>query len=223
MEKKPISILFVGNSVTYYFDNIPKFKAICEAAGVPVETEQCVYGGAFLSQYADENDFRGTMFREAIAKKKYDIVVLQDASRATVESCAAAVEVLMPFVKENGAKPVFYMRAPDVEQPKETVDEQNKRFHDTYTALAEKYQTVYAPVVTGYMIGQAEHPEIDLYAPDRSHQNPVNGSYLIACTWACAFLGIDPVGNSFIADVPAETARILQEIAKRSVEHPVRL
>lgn len=223
MEKKPISVLFVGNSVTYCYDNIPKFKALCEAAGVPVVTEQCVYGGAALTQYRDPNDFRGVMFREAITKAAYDYVVLQDASGETQKTSCEAVEDLMPFIRENGAVPLFYMRFPDVTEPQEQVDEQNARFFKTYTELAAKYHTVCAPVLTGFLRGQAEHPEIDFYAQDRSHQNPIYGSYLIACTWAYAFLGVDPVGNPYIADVPVKEAEIIQKIAKRSVDEPLSL
>ena len=210
--------LFVGNSCTYVGGNPLKFRALCAAAGVDVTVDYCTKGSSNLTQWADESHEYGKLLRKMLNEKQYDYVVLQDASGASKENTLAAVAKLVPLITAKGASPLFYMRYPDVVPSKEKkYIEQINRFADVYSTLADTYDSVAAPSVVAYKRCGEKYPEINLYADDGQHHSK-EGSYLIACTWLYAFTGKDPVGNTYTADLPADTVKKLQEIAKDAVE-----
>lgn len=220
---KPVSegttkFLIVGNSATYFNGTPLKFKALCREAGVDVSVTYCTFGSAFLSQFADEKHSYGSELRNKLKNNKYDYVVLQDAGSALADDTDAALAKLVPLIRENGAKPLLYMRYSSTSY----VDKRpsgNVYHYNTYTALAEKYDTVAAPAAVAYYYCQQDGVDIELYADDHSHHSAA-GSYLIACTWLKAFMGISPVGNSYTADLDQSTAETLQKIALRSCDEP---
>lgn len=210
--------LFIGNSCTYVNGNPLKFEALCNAAGLNVSVDYCTEGSAFLSYFCSG----GKYYNELTAKlkaNKYDYIVLQDASGASKETTADSVAKLMPMIKDNGATPLFYMRYPD-KTAEAGFKEQLYRFYEGYSALAEKYNTKFGPSVVAYARCREKYPEIPLYADDNSHHSK-EGSYLIACTWLYGFMGVDPVGNTYTADLDPDVVKKLQEIAKDAVETPL--
>ena len=213
--KEALRFLFVGNSTTYVHACPIIFKGLCEAAGQPVIVDYCTKGSAFLSNYADEKHDCGIKFRNLINKNKYDYVVLQDAVGTTIDKAIDACEILMPYIKKNGAKPVFYMRYSDSECNPTRVN----NHYNVYSELARYYDTVYAPIVVSFYRCFKKYPSITLMADDGGHHSK-EGAYLIACTWMYAFLGIDPLGNKYTADMDATTVKRLQEMAKSSIDDP---
>ena len=213
--KDALRFLFVGNSTTYVNGCPLKFQALAEAAGKSVIVDYCTKGSAYLTQFADESLEEGKRFRNLLKANKYDYVVLQDAAGTTFEKAVQACETLIPLIKENGAKPVFYMRYSDAECNPTRVN----NHYNVYSALADKYNTIYAPIVVSFYRCFQTYPEITLMADDGGHHSK-EGSYLIAATWLYAFLGIDPLGNTYTADIPADTVKKLQTMAKSSIEEP---
>lgn len=213
--KDALRFLFVGNSTTYVNGCPIKFRALCEAAGKSVIVDYCTKGSAYLANFADETQDCGQRFRNLLKANKYDYVVLQDAAGTTYGKAEQACEVLIPMILANGAKPVFYMRYSDAECNHTRV---NNHYY-VYSKLAEKYNTVYAPIVVSFYRCFQTYPGIVLMADDGGHHSK-EGSYLIAATWMYAFLGIDPLGNSYTADIDPETVRCLQLMAKSSIEEP---
>ena len=67
---KTTSVLFIGNSYTYYND-MPKgiFEPLARAAGLPIEVTAITAGGYALSQYADPRDPYGALVDEALDRK----------------------------------------------------------------------------------------------------------------------------------------------------------
>ena len=213
--KDALRFLFVGNSTTYVGGCPLKFQAMAEAAGKSVIVDYCTKGSAYLTQFADPSLDEGIKFRNLLKANKYDYVVLQDAAGTTLEKAIEGCEVLIPLIKENGATPVFYMRYSDAECNPTRVN----NHYNVYSALAKKYDTIYAPIVVSFYRCFTTYPEITLMADDGGHHSK-EGSYLIAATWLYAFLGIDPLGNTYTADMPADTVKKLQTIAKSAIEEP---
>ena len=197
--------LFIGNSTTYVNGTPLKFKALAAAAGKEVVVEYCTFGSAFLSEFADENHERGKAFRNKLNANKYDYVVLQDAASADYYASKAALEVLMPLIEKNGAQALLYMRY-------STSDDGTERHYGNYPRLAKDYNLPCANVTGSFNICRELYPDIELLADDGGHHS-CEGSYLIASTWLHAFLGIDPRGNTYTANLPAETVAALQECA----------
>ena len=108
--EKPVSVLFVGNSLVYV-GNLPAvFDALAGTAGTPVRSDMIVKGGATLKQRVDD----GTVER-ALKAKHYDFVVLEERGgdlvcAFTPESCAesaAAIGELGRLIRAQGAKPLL--------------------------------------------------------------------------------------------------------------------
>ncbi|MBO4366217.1 MAG: hypothetical protein J5843_01035 [Clostridia bacterium] len=212
-----VRFLFIGNSTTYVNACPIKFRELAKAAGKPVEVTYCTEGSAYLEYFAEGGQY-DARFKAALKKQRYDYVVLQDAAGADYTKASKALKSLIPQIRENGATPVFYMR---YYSDKSSCYELTEKYFSLYEALARDYNTVYAPVVVAFLRCQERYPDINLYADDYSHHSK-EGSYLIACTWLYAFLGISPVGNAYTAGLDARTAAALQECAASSIEEPYR-
>lgn len=210
--------LFVGNSTTYFNGSPLKFKALCDAAGLDVSVTYCTNGSAYLSEFADSDHEYGRKLRNTLNSQKFDYVVLQDAASATENQADEALKVILPLVEENGAEALLYMRYTSELEP--TARKNNvARYFMLYKNLSERYSLDYAPIVLAFDHCVDTYPEINLYADDNSHHS-AEGSYLIACTWLYSYLGVDPVGNSYIANLDPDVAEKLQQMAKKGVEEP---
>ena len=211
-----IRFLFVGNSSTYFNGTPIKFKGLAEAAGIEVDVDYCTFGSAFLYEFADEEHERGIALRNKLKNNKYDYVVLQDASKATYSSSRPAIAKILPLIEENGAEAVLYMRYSAA-----STLEQNKlnaiKHHINYTKLSDHFGLECSPSAHAFIYCHEKYPEVTLYAIDGGHHSK-EGSYLIAATWLYSYLGIDPVGNTYTADMDAETIAKLQECAKLAVD-----
>lgn len=210
-----LKFLFIGNSSTYVNASPLKFRELAKAAGKKVDVTYCTEGSAYLEYFADGGQY-ADRFKTALAKQKYDYVVLQDAAASDYSKASKALANLVPQIKENGATPVFYMR---YYSDKSSCYELTDKYFTLYEALAKDYNTIYAPAVVAFLRCQERYPEINLYADDYSHHSK-EGSYLIGATMLYAFLGVSPVGNTYTADMDAKTVAALQECAASAIDEP---
>lgn len=209
--KDAIKFLFVGNSTTY-FNGIPiKFKGLCQAAGVEVVVDYCTNGSAYLHEFADETHERGKKFRNMLNAKEYDYVVLQDAAGTAYNDMEESLGIMLPLIKANGATPLLYMRYSNDLDPDTRVTSFYKHYRN-YSRLSDEYGIEYSPVSSAFLKCIETNPEINLFADDGGHHS-LEGSYLAACTWLYSYLGIDPRGNAYTANLPAATVAALQNIA----------
>ena len=205
-----ISFLFVGNSSTYFNGTPIKFKALCLAAGIEVSVTYCTFGSAYLSEFANPDHERGKALRNKLNSRKFDYVVIQEAANDNYAGMKSALDVILPLVEANGAKPLLYMRYSDS-------TDGCIRHYQIYTRISEYYGIPYSPVCVAFEYCRTDHPEINLYASDGGHHSKA-GSYIAAATWLYSFFGVSPVGNSYTADMPQKTVDILQQYAARAVE-----
>ena len=217
LDPEATRILFVGNSSTYFSGTPIQFKGLCLAAGLKVEVDYCTFGSAYLSEFANENHERGRTFRMKINSRKYDYIVFQDAVGADLAAGIAAMEILYPLAKENGATPVFYMRYSTYTDP-EKLKARCDHFYEIYNGLTARYGGILAPSAISWYYNYRDYG-IDLVADDDGHHTHA-GAYVIACTWLYSILGVDPRGNSFVGTLSPEDAAHLQECALLACETP---
>lgn len=214
-EDEIISFLFVGNSSTYYF-NIPvKLMHLAASAGVEIEVDNSCVGSAYLSYFADAtNERHGIPFREHLASKKYDYVVLQDNSGASYEDSKPAIDILLPLIKENGAEMLLYKRYSSNDDPAQRLDSAY-RHEVNYSKLAETFGVDrVAPGADAFLICTEKYPEINLYHTDNSHHGAGEGAYLLACVMAIEFLDLDLDKCTYTAGLDEATVAKLKECAK---------
>jgi hypothetical protein len=63
----------------------------------------------------------------------------------------------------------------------------------------------------------SKQPEVNLYAIDKRHPSAA-GTYLASCVVYAALTGRSPVGNTYLANIDAQTAAFLQHVAWDTVQ-----
>ncbi len=200
-----VKFLFVGNSSTYFNGNPIKFEALCRAAGLDVKVTYCTFGSAYLSEFANENHERGKALRHALKNDKYDYVVLQDAAGATYDSSKASIQTILPLIEENGAEALLYMRY-------STSISGAQKYKTNYGKLSEEFGIKTCTSALAFAYCMENYPDINLIAEDGGHHSK-EGSYLAACSWLYAYMGVDPRGNTYTAGMSADVVAALQESA----------
>lgn len=223
---KTLSILFIGNSYTFY-NNMPGMLVLAARSdpGIPVVLEvQAVTRGAV----ALKDFWASGEARQVLRQRKWDYVVIQEHSYWAfqkgniLESTAAALNWAQDAVSV-GAKPVVFMNWP--RQPGsawysdpasaflKNPDYSYKRFHDQTAIMARRVNAAVVPVGDYWYYAVQEHPELELYEDDGSHPAQA-GSFLTALVLYHHFTGRPPEATTYTPpDVSAEHAQIIRKIA----------
>ena len=183
-ENKPISILFIGNSFSYY-NSLPKLIAyFAQITGSGnLITEGVFRGGATLKILWDE----GKALRK-IRSKNWDYVVLQERGRLGGIVKRGVVHVGRPQtfithttrfdkeIKKIGATTLLYC-PPAFLRVGLPYDAEKLRV--AYTTLARKLHLITIHSGAAFALSLKKRPNMNLYARDKNHPNPL-GTYLIA-------------------------------------------
>ena len=227
-EVKEISILFIGNSYTYYND-MPNmiFKKMAEAAGYETKIKYITKGGHKLSQFADLTYEYGEKVEAALTgSTKYDFVILQEQSvRPATEDAPdfyGAVRNLSARIRKTGATPVLYATwgrktgSDTLETYGWTNEEMTWRLAAAYQAIGNELEIDVAHVGVAFFDVYTNHSDIELYDPDKTHPSYA-GSYLAAATLFAKIFNEDPTELTFKGSLSEEYATILLEAARKAV------
>ena len=104
-KRKPLNILFIGNSHTYYNDMPLMVQRRAIECGCDCRVTMIAHGGWFLAQHAEEPDVRFNILYGG-----YDYVVLQEHAHpfGPVEKFRDAAVRLNRWIREAGSTPVIY-------------------------------------------------------------------------------------------------------------------
>lgn len=162
VQRQPIRVLFVGNSLTYV-GNLPAvFSALATINGHRVASDMIVKGGATLAQRLDD----GSVAR-ALKENTYSVLVLQERGGDLTcsfgpESCIdsrRAVQALAALGKSKGAKVLLlgtYQSEP----------ESSLRIVAAESAIATAAGIAYVEVSNTLQTLRREHPERAWLYPD---------------------------------------------------------
>ncbi len=181
-----IRVLFIGNSFTQR-NNLPGLLAEMAAAkGQRIEHELISAGGASLRTH-----WNGGQASQAIAKGRYDYVVLQEQSTLPIknaERMAENVQLFADAIQQAGSKPVLYMTWPRQHAPETQV-----AITKAYDSIGKEIGAIVVPVGAVWQKFLAKHVQPALYDRDQSHPT-LAGSYLAACVFLAVLLKVSPVG-----------------------------
>lgn len=173
-EEKPLKVLFVGNSFTFFWNMPQLVKAMGETQGVPLEIYQSTVGGSNLKQHWDEE--KGTQTRKLLKEGNWDYVVLGDHSLSTINTPDLFIEYGQKFselIRSIGAEPIFYLtwayKSNPLMQPTIT---------KAYLSLARELNAKVIPAGPIWMKAKELRPDLNLYFDDKHPSS--DGSYLIA-------------------------------------------
>ena len=238
---KPIRVLFIGNSYTFY-NNLPKLiESIAESQknGPHIETSVSLKGGMSLKWHWENGKAV-----EAVRRGGWDFVVLQEhsllgkavpaGSEPRVDGPDAYFEFAQKFdseIKKVGAKTILYAT-----WARDGFPEQQRRLDDAFTRLAHKIDASIVPAGLAWTVSRLEAPSIKLHMPDGSHPT-MAGSYLNALIFYQCLTGRtasnppsiimgpkwdDPAVVTLV-NLPWSDANALNQIAQRVVaQEPLR-
>jgi hypothetical protein len=207
------SILFIGNSLTYFNDGIYSHLERLAASAVPplvIRTDKAVHGGAYFKTlwdaYAEP--------RAAIARGGHDVVVLQeDLPETAVADFRVYARHFVGATREAGAKPVLLMAWPYQRLGWISMDEIAQAHRDAATELGADV----APVGLAWARANVDRPALDLFLGDREHPN-VHGTYLATCVVYATIFKRDPTPLTYLpAGISADEGRFLRSVAWATV------
>ncbi|MBE6643106.1 MAG: SGNH/GDSL hydrolase family protein [Ruminococcaceae bacterium] len=226
--KRTYSVLFIGNSYTYYNDMPTEiFKRIAESGRVTVDVTAITKGSHTLSRFADPYDSYGaSVERELTGDKKYDYVILQEQScRPITENAGdfySAVRNLAERIRYTGAEPILYATwgrekdSPTLEQYGWTNESMTWKLAAAYRAIGGELDIPVAYVGLAFYDVYSNRNDIELYAADRTHPS-YSGSYLAAVSLFSKIFGVDPTDIKFTGGLSAEDSEVLCRAAKNAI------
>ena len=225
--KKSYSVLFIGNSYTY-FNDMPNaiFEKMAKGAGYDVEVTAITEGGYKLSQWADPSDKHGALACEALSgKKRYDFVVLQEQSvlpaSENVQLFYSAVRTLCSKIRAIGATPVLYSTwgrktgSPTLDEHGWTNEIMTNKLARAYQAIGDELNIAVAHAGLAFF-DVYTNTNIELYDADMTHPSYA-GSYLAAATLFAKIFNAEPKSEYFSGLLDEEVAQTLCNAAKSAV------
>ena len=204
---KTYSILFIGNSYTY-FNDMPTaiFEKMAESAGYTVDVTAITKGAWTLEKFADPTDTYGKEVDKALkGTKKYDFVILQEQSARPAYSASAtykakfysAVRNLAKRIRETGATPILYSTwgrqsgSSTLTNNGWTNESMTWKLAAAYQAIGDELNISVAHVGLAFYDVYTNKSYIPLYNSDKSHPSSY-GSYLAAATLFAKIFNADP-------------------------------
>ncbi len=184
-----LRVLFIGNSLTYTNDLPGMIGKLAAASGQKRFTHKSV---AFPDHGLEDHWRRGEA-RKEIAKKKWDIVVLQQGPSASAEGRESLKKYTRLFASEiraAGARVAVYMVWPSVGRFGDF-----ERVSESHALAAKDVGAVLLPVGEAWRAAWRLDPQLALYSPDGFHPSEV-GTFLAALVFFDKFYARPPAGLS---------------------------
>lgn len=221
------SILFIGNSYSYYNDLPRMVGSMVESSGDSVFIDQILLGGATFQSHS-----ANPQVLEKINSRKWTYVVLQEQSQRPSFPPTQVNNEVYPYAKilvnqilknDSCSIPVFYMtwgrKYGDKDNcanypPLCTYMGMQQRISETYRELAKQNNGILAPAGMAWQESINKDSLFNLYVEDNSHPN-VRGSYLSALTIFETIYKKSTVGMKYLAALPDSEAVKMQIIAHK--------
>ena len=219
------TILFLGNSMTYFNDLPTVFMNLSRSGGFAAEVYELTEGSYRLEYFADETDEVGAQVYDALKSYDWDYVILQEQSGISTigaeEHMYPAARTLDSMIREANGESVFLMTWAYREgfslpllglEFKNTREEMQTQMAQNYGDIAAELDALLAPAGIAFMRCSANYPEIELWDEDGNHPSPA-GTYLAACVLYQVLYDQSPGELGYTADLDRQTALKLQLVA----------
>jgi hypothetical protein len=213
-----MSVLFVGNSLTYVGNTPGVLDSMASANGAAISSDMIVKGGATLTQRVAD----GSVVR-ALGTKRYSAVVLQERGGDLMcsfgpGSCSdsrKAIQALVVAARGSGAK--VYLLGTYQDNPGAS-----KALVAAESAAAAEAGIPYVEVSEKLQVLRTSAPNMRWHAPDGMHPGP-DLALLNAVSLHQALLGVLPKLRTFTVTAPIYGATSGLTEALRRAEDPAPL
>ncbi|MBD9414639.1 SGNH/GDSL hydrolase family protein [Pseudomonas sp. PDM16] len=187
---QPLSVLFVGNSYTFYNDlpQMVRQMSVEAAQPRPLQVRDVTFGGASLQAHWQRGEVQ-----KVIASQHWDYVVIQDFSTMPVDDpdlTREYVRHVAAAARKAGAQPILYLTWARKAKPA-----MQDQLDSVYTELANETHALLAPVGQAWKRALAVSPQPNLFIEDGSHPSYA-GSYLAASVFYSLIYGVQPPAPS---------------------------
>jgi hypothetical protein len=210
----PRSILFVGNSFTFYNNAIYTHLRKLLVSHDP-STRKNIFLKSMTISGATLADHQGGLI-QLLDSRDWDVVVLQGQSRALIDDSTAAgfkstARDYSETIRTRGAEPVLFMTWAYADQPNMTTQLASEFKH-----LGSKLNVMVVPVGLAFAMAIKEIPGVVLHDPDNRHPS-LEGTYLAAAVFYASLYRRSPVSLAYAAGLDEKMARQLRQIAWKTV------
>ncbi|MBQ9061952.1 MAG: SGNH/GDSL hydrolase family protein [Eubacterium sp.] len=170
-----VSILFIGNSHTYYNDLPGIVQHLAAEDGYDCRITMLAHGGWYLRQHVEQPEVRFNILYGG-----YDYVVLQEYAQPFVQEAEyrESARQLNQWVREAGSIPVIY-ETWSVQSAPENQNYMNEVHH----RIADEIDALLAPVGEKWWDYQESHPQLDMFDPDGEHASAEGSAFAAECIW----------------------------------------
>lgn len=200
----PTSVLFLGNSLTYYNFNIP------DTLSGLIKNYQLIFG-AKISQKLKGGYELHDHYRYSFSLKdngKWEIIIVQGHSKEALtghgkELFCSSARLLKKKITSAGARMVLFMTwaywgdASMINEIKKS-----------YLKIGNESGVQVVPVGLEFSSVGEKYSHINLYSDERHPSN--EGTYLAACVFFAALFRRTPEGSIFFGSIDPDQAQILQ-------------
>jgi len=215
-DAKRLKILFIGNSMTFFWAIPESLQAMLEVgtSNLRIEPHRSLHGGKWLEYHYNETDAL-----ELIQNGDFDFVILQEYSKQldTPKQFEEYAEKFNVAIRASSAKPLLYAQPGRYN----TTDEERLKFMQQCMDVGKQIDAPIIPVCETLRLCYAERPDIVWHNADAVHMG-MHGGYAVACTFYAALTGgadfpppailVQQVG------IDPELATFIQKKAKQAVE-----
>jgi len=210
----PKSILFTGNSFTFYNNAIYSHLRKLLVAEDP-STRKNIFLKSMTISGAVLSDHRGGLI-QMLDSRQWDVIVLQGHSREAIDADMApafesASREFSETIRSTGAEPVLFMTWAYSDHPEMTINLVN-----SYTQLGNKLNILVIPVGLAFEQASRDIPGVVLHQQDRIHPS-IEGTYLAAAVFYAALYGKSPLNLDYQAGLDETLARKLRQAAWQAV------
>ena len=202
--KKPLRLLFIGNSLSFFWALTENLEVLLNGGQdeIYVKCEGCFAGGKGLEYHYEKSNAL-----QRIRAGRFDYVVLQSLSP---DKLVEYIEKFNLVIRESGAQTLLYCTW-------------EPAMLKGYTEAAEKFKLKLAPVGQAWAAAAKERTGLQLIGADGLHPGLL-GAYLTACVFYSVLTGETPEGHIAPClplqelQIEPNTAQFLQHVAWQTVE-----
>ncbi|MBL8203695.1 MAG: SGNH/GDSL hydrolase family protein [Blastocatellia bacterium] len=180
-----LRVLFIGNSLTYSNDLPAIVAALAEAS----QQKRFVYKTIAYPDFGLEDHWKKGEAQKAMAKDKWDFVVLQQGPSGLPESRVSLIKYTHLFaekIRAAGARPALYQVWPSAARFNDF-----PRVLESYQLAAKEVNGLLLPVGAAWLSAWNRDASLKLYAEDQFHPSEM-GSYLAALVLYEKLFGTPP-------------------------------